>query len=293
MDYTLLKTFTTVAHTGNLTQAAERLHLSQPAVSAQIKALEKKLDVALFTRTASGMMLTIAGEAFLPEAETLLQHHHQLDCFAKTLSQHYIATAELGLIHPAPPEKITALTRKILADNSNLQLHIQYGMSGEIEQRILEKQLHGGFFLGPVTHRGLRNIFLEDIHYSLICHQRDAETILKDLPCSLERYAWIEMSVVSSSRKYMQRFWRQHNISPKQQIVCDYPQTIIDLVCEGVGVAMVPEHKALSACKSGKPIVMLEDYRQTLPLNFIYLDEYAADPVLNILKDGVQSIWGK
>ncbi|MDO1510897.1 MULTISPECIES: LysR family transcriptional regulator [unclassified Neisseria] len=291
MDYTQLKTFTVVAHIGNLTQAADRLHLSQPAVSAQIKALEKKLDVTLFKRTTNGMDLTLAGEVFLPEAESLLQHHHKLDCFAKTLSEHYVTHAELGLIHPASPVKITRLTQQILQREPDIQLHIQYGMSGEIEQRVLDKQLHGGFFLGPVIHRSLRSIFLEDIHYSLICPAEQAREVCADLPASLEKFAWIEMSGVSGSRKHMKQFWREHKISPKHQIICDYPQTIIDLVCEGTGVAMVPEHKAESARKSGKPIEIIEEYRQALPLHFIYLDEYDEDPVLNLLKSCVEGVW--
>ncbi|OSI18904.1 LysR family transcriptional regulator [Neisseria dentiae] len=291
MDYTQLKTFTEVAHIGNLTQAAERLHLSQPAVSAQIKSLEKRLDVTLFKRTTNGMALTPAGEVFLPEAEALLQHHHKLDCFAKTLSEHYVTHADLGLIHPVAPDKITGLTQSILKQDPDIMLHIQYGMSGEIEQRVLDKQLHGGFFLGPVTRRSLRSLFLGDIQYSLVCHAGETGRIRANLPGSLEEYAWIEMSVVSSSRKHMQQFWRKHKISPKQQIICDYPQTIIDLVCEGTGLAMIPAQKAEAARAAGKPIDILDEYRQTLPLHFIYLDEFEEDPVLNLLKGCVEEVW--
>ncbi len=291
MDYTQLKTFTEVAHIGNLTQAAERLHLSQPAVSAQIKSLEKRLDVTLFKRTTNGMALTPAGEVFLPEAEALLQHHHKLDCFAKTLSEHYVTHADLGLIHPVAPDKITGLTQSILKQDPDIMLHIQYGMSGEIEQRVLDKQLHGGFFLGPITRRSLRSLFLGDIQYALVCHAGETGRIRANLPGSLEEYAWIEMSVVSSSRKHMQQFWRKHKISPKQQIICDYPQTIIDLVCEGTGLAMIPAQKAEAARAAGKPIDILDEYRQTLPLHFIYLDEFEEDPVLNLLKSCVEEVW--
>lgn len=291
MDYTQLKTFTEVAYMGNLTQAAERLHLSQPAVSAQIKALEKRLDVTLFQRTTSGMVLTSAGEVFLPEAEILLQHHHKLECFAKTLGEHYVTHADIGLIHPVSPDKITRLTARVLEQDPDILLHIQYGMSGEIEQRVLDRKLHGGFFLGPVVQRSLMSIFLGDIHYSLICHADDEQAIRAGLPESLAQYAWIEMSGVSGSRKHMQQFWRKYKISPKHQIICDYPQTIIDLVCERAGIAMVPEQKAQSARADGKPIVILDEYRQKLPLHFIYLNESDSDPVLNLLKECVQDVW--
>ncbi len=54
MELYQLKTFATVAEEGHLTRAAERLHLSQPAVSGHIKALERTLDVRLFERVGHG-----------------------------------------------------------------------------------------------------------------------------------------------------------------------------------------------------------------------------------------------
>ena len=73
--------------------------------------------------------------------------------------------------------------------------------------------------------------------------------------------------------------------------MCDYPQTIIDLVCEGVGLAMVPEQKAKDAFNNGKPICILDEYKQTLPLNFIYLNELSEDPSLILLRDCVLKVW--
>ncbi|WP_221348152.1 LysR family transcriptional regulator [Streptomyces beigongshangae] len=58
-----------VAEEGSMTAAAERLGVTQPSLSQQIGALEKHLGVKLFTRTPSGMTVTVAGRAFLAEAE--------------------------------------------------------------------------------------------------------------------------------------------------------------------------------------------------------------------------------
>lgn len=291
MDYNQIKSFVTVAHHGNLTQAAESLHLSQPAVSAQIKAVEKHLNVVLFQRTSGGMALTRAGEAFLPEAEQLLQHHHRLARFAQSLSEHYVEHAEIGLVHPILSSRVTTLTRCIRHHNPDLQLHIQYGMSGEILNRILAGQIHSGFYLGNANTRSIRSVFLENIHYSLICPQSEAAAIQSNLPRSLENYTWIEMSGVSSSNKHVQQFWRSNRLSPKRQIICDYPQTIIDLVSAGIGVAMVPSDKAESAIASGKPLNVIEQLRQTLPLHFIYLDEHEQNPTVQWLKQSVADTW--
>ena len=72
MELYQLRSFAAVAELGHLTRAAEKLHISQPALSAQIKALEDELGVALFDRTPSGMTLTAAGQRLLPEASKVV-----------------------------------------------------------------------------------------------------------------------------------------------------------------------------------------------------------------------------
>src|SRR5438046_353239 len=72
MELNRLKSFAVVAETGHLTRAAEKLHISQPALSAQIRALEDELDLTLFERKSTGMTLTAAGRRLLDEAGKIL-----------------------------------------------------------------------------------------------------------------------------------------------------------------------------------------------------------------------------
>ena len=73
MELYQLKTFAAVADTGNLSRAAEMLHTSQPAITAQIKALEAEFGVTLFERTGAGLHMTEAGQKTFTEilAESL------------------------------------------------------------------------------------------------------------------------------------------------------------------------------------------------------------------------------
>ena len=291
MDIQHLKAFIAVACTKNLTQAAEKLFLSQPAVSAQIKALESDVGTALFVRTNNGMQLTRAGEVLLPEAEALLQHKHRLEQFAQTLSADYVHSVQLGIIHPIESRKVTALTRCIVEQEPKTQLHIHYGMSIEILSRLLAKKIHAGFFLGHIDQRNLQVHFLEHIDYSLICPQSQLQRIRDNMPKSLNDSTWIEMSGISSSYKNLQQFWHRHKLNPKKQIICDYPQTIIDLAVAQQGLAMVPKHSALEAVGQGKDIAVLDEFEQHLPLHFIYLDEFSEDPAVTLLLENVQRLW--
>lgn len=82
MDTRLLRTFATVARTGNLTAAAERLHLVQSTVTAQVQALEKELDLRLFDRLPRGVVLTGAGREVLAQAEAVLEAESRLRAVA-------------------------------------------------------------------------------------------------------------------------------------------------------------------------------------------------------------------
>lgn len=73
MDITLAKTFLEVAAAGSLVRAAQRLHVTQAAVSARLQTLESQLDQQLFIRNKAGARMTSAGRAFLPYATQLTQ----------------------------------------------------------------------------------------------------------------------------------------------------------------------------------------------------------------------------
>lgn len=71
MELYQLKTFIEVARQGHLTRAAANLNAGQPAVCAHIKALEQELDIRLFDGTPKGMVLALAGNRLLGQAESI------------------------------------------------------------------------------------------------------------------------------------------------------------------------------------------------------------------------------
>mgnify|MGYP002590062986 CR=1 FL=1 len=73
MDIYALEAFKVIAETGSLTRAAERLHVSQPAMSAALKKFEAELGAPLFDREANRIRLNAAGEAALERVNAILR----------------------------------------------------------------------------------------------------------------------------------------------------------------------------------------------------------------------------
>ncbi|WP_218280356.1 LysR family transcriptional regulator [Verrucomicrobium spinosum] len=82
MEFYHLRTFLTVADEGHLTRAAEKLMTSQPAVSAQLRALEDEVGMKLFERTSKGMVLTSAGRSLREQAERIVEAAKDFKCQA-------------------------------------------------------------------------------------------------------------------------------------------------------------------------------------------------------------------
>ncbi len=109
MELRHLRYFVMTAEESNISRAAARLRLSQPAVSRQLRDLEQELGVDLFRREKSGLKLTAAGEAFLVHARDLLRRAGeavgQMAAFRQPskpkLTVGYIASALTGMLTPA------------------------------------------------------------------------------------------------------------------------------------------------------------------------------------------------
>src|ERR1700732_4543111 len=112
VDTRLLRSSAAVAAEGNLTRAAERLFVSQPALTKQIKQLESQLGVRLFSRSPAGMTLTAAGQALADTAPAVLAGWGQALRETRAAASRAARVLRIGFMSSAANEA----TQQIIAD---------------------------------------------------------------------------------------------------------------------------------------------------------------------------------
>jgi DNA-binding transcriptional LysR family regulator len=98
-----LRYFVTVAEEGQITRAAKKLYIAQPALSQAIAQLESELGLQLLERHAKGVRLTAAGEAFLEKARAVVDTEREVSLTAEALSRAAKGVLEVGFVGPPPP----------------------------------------------------------------------------------------------------------------------------------------------------------------------------------------------
>ncbi|HWZ71514.1 MAG TPA: LysR family transcriptional regulator, partial [Casimicrobiaceae bacterium] len=131
MELNHLQSFIAVAKLGHLTRAAETLHLSQPALSGQIKALEENLGVTLFERSSSGMSLTTSGRRLLEDAQRVIEAVQQLNHAAQRLRGLTTGTIKIGTVLDPSILQVGELLSLAFERHPQLELELHQVLSSE------------------------------------------------------------------------------------------------------------------------------------------------------------------
>jgi DNA-binding transcriptional LysR family regulator len=117
-----LRYFVAVAEEGQITRAASRLHLAQPALSQAMAQLEEHVGVQLLERHARGVRLTAPGAAFFAKAQQALAAMADADFHAESLTRAAQGALRIGFVGPAPMIKAPDLFAGLAVDNPDAEL---------------------------------------------------------------------------------------------------------------------------------------------------------------------------
>jgi DNA-binding transcriptional LysR family regulator len=291
MELYQLRTFTAVAEEGHLTRAAERLHISQPAVSAQIKALEQEFDVRLFERSASGMELTVAGRELLAQARQVLDAAEELKSTARRLTGEVAGVLRVGTVSNPAAIRLGDLLGLAVKRHPRLQLELQHEVSGAALEGVRDGRLDASFYFGDAPGRDITALRLREPVYCVTGPAAWADQIEAADWDEIAALPWILTPAISTHNRLVTRLFEQQGIEPPQRRVeADQESVIETLVVSGIGMALMREEAARARAAAGE-ICIWDKARLRTTLWFVCAANRAEDPLLKALFGLLRETW--
>ncbi len=290
MELYQLRGFVAVAELGHLTRAADRLHVSQPALSAQIKALEDELGVALFDRVSTGMALTAAGHRLLPEALKVVAAAQTLRATAASIRGEIAGRAKVGTLSDPDFIQLGELLTRTTERYPLLDLELHHEISGAAFDKVRDGDLDASFYYGDRVHPDVASITLRPIVYRITAPGAWRETIEGATWETIAEQPWIIPPRISTHHVLASSLFATRGGAPAKLVEADNEAVLRSLVVAGVGIALLREDIAQEAQAAGEACIW-SDTRLTTSLQFIYPRARGDEPMLAALREVIADIW--
>jgi DNA-binding transcriptional LysR family regulator len=244
MEIRQVRSFIEVARALSFHQAARRLHLSQPALSAQVKALEQHLGVSLLDRNRRGVRLTPAGTTFLPDAESLLATIHAMEQRVASAASGQTGHLRIGFVASATLEIVPAVALAFQKQYPGVTLELRNQPTVQQVEALRSGLLHAGFVRMPLIAPGLAVLPVHREPFVLVLPRR--HPLARETRSILPRLA--EEPFIAYRRSLAPAFYSvwtgicQHaGFLPRVVQETAEMTTALALVAAGMGVAIVPQ----------------------------------------------------
>jgi len=242
MEIRQLKAFIAIAETGTFTAGAGRVHVTQAAISMQIRQLEIETRAQLFIRAPRGVILTEAGEKLLERAYVILREH---DAGLEELAA--LTGAERGrlrigsasaMVCADPLPQILRALRKVYP---GVETSVASGTSAALVQHVLAGELDAAFVSLPVEARGIQTELLNEDYLVAIGsprHQFAKQKVVSAYALAGEKLIIGERG--GNTRRLIDQFFAQAGVTLKVAMELSRLAAIKRMVEEDMGVGIVP-----------------------------------------------------
>lgn len=293
IDLKQLTTFVAVAESGSLARASERLHLTQAALSMQLKSLQEALAVQLLTRTGRGLRLTDDGERLLAHAREAVAAANLFEKAAGALAQAPAAEAEpvsIGTILDPGFIRLGELMRTITTLLPGYRTELRHGTSGWVLKEVRAKRLDMGFYLGEADPALFVRMKLARLRYVVLGPRGWGAQMAARGWRELASLPWVWTPPDSVHHRLLAPLFRDLRVKPNAVANVDQEASMLDLVRAGVGLSLVREDVAIKeAHLSG--LALSRAHHVETDLSVIVLRERAEEPALRTLFEAVAAVW--
>ncbi len=243
MNTAAIKAFITATEEDSFSEAAEKLHLTQPGISKRIQALENQLNCQLFDRIGRRIYLTQAGKAFLPHAYNILQAAQSGVNAVKNLSNQVqgelrVATTQhIGLHH------LKGKVGDYVQTYPQVDFSLDFVHSRQAYADILKGKLELAIITAPSkldSDLSFTPVYLEQLYF--VCNHQ--HPIAQESVASLEKlscYPAVLPDAESYTRRIIDQLFQARQLTIKASVPSNYLEALKVLVSAGLGWSVLPQ----------------------------------------------------
>ena len=256
MEIRQLRAFVAIAESGTFTAGALRVHVTQAAISMQIRQLETEIGAKVFVRAPRHVILTEAGEQLLRRARhTLREHDAALDEIAE------LAGAERGRLRIGSAsamvltEQLPSILKELRKQHPAADISVTSGTSEVLVDQILAGEVDVAFVSLPVDVRGIKTERLSEDQLVAIAsprHKLSKQKTISAYTLAGERLILGERG--GNTRRLIDQFFAQAGVSLRVTMELSRQQAIKRMVEEDMGVGIVPLQSVKEEVEKGKLI---------------------------------------
>ena len=296
MELRHLRYFVAVAEELHFTRAAERLHIAQPPLSQQIRALEGELGVQLFERTRRSVVLTDAGHALLAKARELLAATQALPQELQRIARGETGLLRIGFSSTLP---LTKVLRDVVAEHRRTHPDVALNLREMHSAMQFESLRRGELDVGLVRYNehapeGIRLTLLRRDPLRLVVpstHRFAKRRSVRIADCRDEAFIGFPGDAGTGTGPLLKRLCAQEGFEPRIAQEAREATTQIGLVAAGLGIAVLPA--PLEAVRiEGVHYVRLSDEGALLVMSAATRADEASERVLAFVRR-VSALAGK
>jgi DNA-binding transcriptional LysR family regulator len=253
MELKHLTSFIAVAEQLSFVRAADRLYLSQPALTGQIQRLEEELGVQLLARNRRSVKLTDAGKVFLVEARATLSRARQAADRAQKAARGEIGRLRIGFVSSAALEIVPSIVVAFRKQHPEVTLDLMNLRTVSQVKKLISKNLDIGFLRLPLSNEQLRTTVIHREPFLLVLpkgHPRARDKQVHIAHLRDERF-------VAYGRRWAPGFFDsviqmclKEGFSPNIVQETGEMYTAIALIAAGAGIAILPRSVVLAQSKN-------------------------------------------
>ncbi|WP_341961588.1 LysR family transcriptional regulator [Planococcus maritimus] len=224
-----------LAEEGNMRKAAERLFLSQPALSQRLQSIEKDWGQQLFVRSQKGLTPTPAGELVIQYAKEAVMRREEMVEQLHALSEKVHGTLKIACASIIGQNWLPKVLKDFITLYPEAKVQLITGWSSEIVRALYDGEAHIGIVRGQTDWKGPKIHLFKDTLYLVDKEISSLEEVM------MTERPFIQFKSDSTYYEEIQQWWQKHFASnPKRQITVDQIETCKQMAVNGIGYAILP-----------------------------------------------------